>query len=58
VVGQPGASSREIHEYLSRFLEQHQIHPPVAEVYEFEDAKQALDALSTLNKPGKIVVRA
>ena len=58
MVGQLGASSREVHEYLSTFLEQHQIHPPVAEVYKFEEAKQALDALSTLNKPGKIVVRA
>jgi NADPH:quinone reductase-like Zn-dependent oxidoreductase len=57
VKGQLGASSREIHAELSAFMEKHGLHPPVAKVFEFEDAKEGLKALTTLTTPGKIVVR-
>ena len=44
-------------EELSTFIEQHQLHPPVAKVFEFEEADKALKALTTFNGVGKIVVR-
>ncbi|KAK5173691.1 uncharacterized protein LTR77_002372 [Saxophila tyrrhenica] len=55
--GQLGASSREVFEEMSAFMEKHDLHPPVAQVFEFEQAEEALKALTTLTVPGKIVVR-
>lgn len=57
VIGQLGAGSRQLNEEMSVFLEKHDLHPPIAEVYEFEAADKALKALSSLKVPGKIVVR-
>ena len=42
---------------LSAFMDKHKLHPPVAQVFDFEDAEKALDALDHLITPGKIVIR-
>ena len=55
--GQLGAGSREIFEEMAVFMEKHDLHPPVAQVFEFEDAEKGLKALTKLSTPGKIVVR-
>ncbi len=57
VTGHLGAGSREVSEEMSAFMEKHDLHPQVAEVYEFEKAQEALKALTNLTAPGKIVVR-
>ena len=38
-------------------MEKHQLHPPIVEIFEFEQADKALKSLSKLTAPGKIVVR-
>lgn len=43
---------------LSAFLEKHQLHPPIAQTFKFEEADKALDALRTLSGVGKIVIEA
>jgi len=55
--GQLGAGNKEMGEELSAFMEKHQLHPPIAELFEFEEAEKALKASKKLAKPGKIVVR-
>ncbi|EME80211.1 uncharacterized protein MYCFIDRAFT_31107 [Pseudocercospora fijiensis CIRAD86] len=52
-----GAGSRELSQELAGFLYEHQIHPPVAATFDFEQADKALEALKTLSAPGKIVVK-
>ncbi|KXT09365.1 hypothetical protein AC579_3827 [Pseudocercospora musae] len=52
-----GAGSRELSQELADFLCEHQIHPPIAATFEFEQADKALEALKTLSVPGKIVVK-
>lgn len=44
-------------EELSAFLEKHQLHPPTAALFEFEDTVKAVKELDSLSKPGKIIVR-
>jgi NADPH:quinone reductase-like Zn-dependent oxidoreductase len=41
---------------LSAFAEEHQLHPTIAQVFKFEDADKALDALREFSAVGKIVV--
>ena len=41
---------------LSAFAEEHQLHPPVAQVFKFEEADNALGALREFTGVGKIVV--
>ncbi|KAK3710293.1 hypothetical protein LTR37_010359 [Vermiconidia calcicola] len=55
--GQLGAGSRQMAEELSAFMARHDLHPPVAEVFDFEKAPEALEALTKLSAPGKIVLR-
>jgi NADPH:quinone reductase-like Zn-dependent oxidoreductase len=43
-------------EELSAFAEQHQLHPPIAQVLKFEEADKALDALREFTGVGKIVI--
>lgn len=57
LVGQLGAGSKEVAEGLGRFMEKHQLHPQIAQVFEFEQADEALEALVNLTAPGKVVVR-
>ena len=42
---------------LAAFMEKYKLHPPIAQTFEFEQAGKALEALATLTKPGKIVIR-
>lgn len=42
---------------LSAFLERFQLHPPTAATFDFEDTVQAVKALESLSKPGKIIVK-
>lgn len=44
-------------EELAAFMEKHEIRPPVAQVFEWEQAPEALQALTTLSKPGKLVIK-
>lgn len=41
---------------LSAFMEKHQIHPPIAQTFKFEEADKAFEALRNLSGVGKIVV--
>jgi len=43
-------------EELCAFVEKHQLHPPIARVFKFEEADKALDALREFTGVGKIVV--
>ena len=38
-------------------MEKHQIHPPTAATFDFEEAPQAVEALDNLTEPGKIIVK-
>jgi D-arabinose 1-dehydrogenase-like Zn-dependent alcohol dehydrogenase len=51
------AASREVLEAFSAFMEKHDLHPPVAKIFDFEEADKGLDELTSLSIPGKIVVR-
>ncbi|TKA76184.1 hypothetical protein B0A55_03084 [Friedmanniomyces simplex] len=55
--GQLGAGNKEIADESSAFLEKHQVHPQIAEVFELDQADKALEATRKLAKPGKIVMR-
>ncbi|KAI7337095.1 hypothetical protein KC315_g2506 [Hortaea werneckii] len=55
--GQLGAGSRDHLAELARFMEKHQLHPQIAQTFDFEEADKALQALVELAAPGKIVVR-
>lgn len=52
-----GAGSREHAIEMAAFMERHNLHPPIAQAFDFEQADKALDALTNLTAPGKIVVR-
>ena len=41
---------------LSEFIDKHQIHSPIAKVFKFEEALEAIDALRNFSGVGKIVV--
>lgn len=43
---------------LSGFAEKHNIHPPIAKTFKFEEADKAIDALRNFSGVGKIVVEA
>lgn len=55
--GQLGAGSRDHLAELAHFMEKHQLHPQIAQTFEFEEADKALQALVQLATPGKVVVR-
>lgn len=42
---------------LSAFVEKHNIHPPIAKVYDFEDADKAIQAAAKLTNLGKLVIK-
>ena len=52
-----GAGSQEMAVEFSAFAENHQLHPPIAQIFEFEEADKALETLRTLGGVGKIVIR-
>ena len=41
---------------LVEFEQKHDLHPPVAQTFEFEQAQEAFESLSTLSQAGKIVI--
>lgn len=41
---------------LVAFVQEHGLHPPIAQTFEFEQAREAWEALTALSKPGKIVI--
>lgn len=43
-------------EELVAFVQEHDLHPPIAQTFEFEQAREAWKSLVTLSKPGKIVI--
>ncbi|KAH8169460.1 zinc-binding dehydrogenase domain-containing protein [Sarocladium implicatum] len=51
-----GTGSKEMAEELVEFIQKHDLHPPIAQTFEFEEAREAMEALKTLSKPGKIVI--
>lgn len=51
-----GAGSGELAAELAAFMEKHQVHPPIAQTFEFEKADRAFEALRTMNGVGKIVI--
>ena len=55
--GQLGAGSRDMASEMSTFMEKHQIHPQIAQVFEFEQARESLEALTNLPAAGKVVVK-
>ena len=42
---------------MSAFMDKHNLHPPIAETFEFDEAEEALKALDNLTRPGKIVLK-
>jgi NADPH:quinone reductase-like Zn-dependent oxidoreductase len=56
VQGRLGGGSRDMMVELSAFAEKHQLHPPITQVFKFEEANKALDALREFTGVGKIVV--
>lgn len=52
-----GAGSKQMSDELSAFVDEYKIYPPIARLYEFEEADKALRAAAELTVPGKIVVR-
>lgn len=56
VQGFIGAGSKEMAEELSAFVQKHDLHPPIAETFEFEQAPDAWEMLKASNKLGKIVI--
>lgn len=42
---------------VAAFVEKHQLHPPIAQVFDFDQAVEAFEAAAKLSAPGKIVVR-
>ncbi|KAK3072659.1 hypothetical protein LTR53_006398 [Teratosphaeriaceae sp. CCFEE 6253] len=55
--GQLGAGTRDQAIATSAFMEKHHLHPQIAQVFDFEQAKEALEATRKLSQPGKIVMR-
>lgn len=51
------AASVAMIERTVRLVEEHDIHPVIARVFEWEDAPQAFEALNSQKYAGKIVVR-
>lgn len=56
VHGVLGPGSKELADDFCVFIEKHNLHPPIAATFPFEQANEAVDALRTLQKVGKIVV--
>lgn len=55
--GVMGAGNKDVADETSAFMEKHQLHPQIVEVFEFEEADKALEAMKKLSAPGKIVVK-
>ncbi|KAK4964121.1 hypothetical protein LTR28_004036 [Elasticomyces elasticus] len=51
-----GAGSKEMLKAMIRIVEKHQLQPPVAKVFDFEQAREAFAALKELSGVGKIVI--
>ena len=51
-----GTGSKTMAEELVAFVQEHDLHPPIAQVFEFEQAQEAFQALEELERPGKIVI--
>ena len=56
VQGLIGTGSKDMGKELVAFVEKHDLHPPIAQTFEFEQAREAWQELATLSKPGKIVI--
>lgn len=56
VQGMIGTGSKEMAHELVAFVQEHNLHPPIAQTFQFEQAQEAWEALARLNKPGKIVI--
>ena len=56
VEGKLGAGSCELAAEMSSFIEEHQIHPQIARTYDFEEAREALEAMGNIHEAGKVVV--
>ncbi|KAK6393751.1 hypothetical protein LTR65_002128 [Meristemomyces frigidus] len=54
--GHLGASNKDMADELAHFIEKHDLHPQIAQVFDFEDADKALEAATNLSAPGKVVV--
>jgi NADPH:quinone reductase-like Zn-dependent oxidoreductase len=57
ITGHLGAGNREHGRALAALMEEHQLHPPIAEVFKFEEADKAIEAIKKLSAPGKVVVK-
>ncbi|KAK5696601.1 hypothetical protein LTR97_007904 [Elasticomyces elasticus] len=57
IFGQAGAGSKDMMDEFAAFLEKHKLQPQIAEVFGWEEADKALEAMKNLTKPGKIVVK-
>lgn len=57
MVGQLGAGNAEYFAEMCVFMEKHELHPQIAQTFEFEQANEALEAMIKLSAPGKIVVK-
>lgn len=44
-------------EELVEFVQKHHLRPPIAQTFEFEQAREAFNALETLSEPGKVVIK-
>jgi NADPH:quinone reductase-like Zn-dependent oxidoreductase len=57
VAGQVGAASLEVAVKMGEFMDEHDVHPLIGKVYDFEQAREALDETASPKQAGKIVVR-
>lgn len=51
-----GSGSKEMADRLVAFVQKHDLHPPIAQTFGFEQAREAWESLATLNNPGTIVI--
>ena len=42
---------------FTAFLEEHDVHPPIAQVFDFKEGDQAVEALRKFSGVGKIVIK-
>ncbi|GAB7353670.1 hypothetical protein MBLNU459_g4076t1 [Dothideomycetes sp. NU459] len=57
ITGIIGAGSKEMLEYLVKLVEKYDIHPPIAQIFEFEEADKAFEYLKTPSEVGKVVIK-
>lgn len=51
-----GTGSKEMAEELVAFMQEHNLHPPIARTFAFEEAPEAWESLTELSDAGKIVI--